>query len=226
MVGMGTVNNWVAGAATTAYGLHQYYKARKMEKDNKRPEYQIPQEVAQNLTQAQMDALEGLPAAQAQQFIQNIQRGSAFGMSQLGSRKAGLAGLATLNQQQQDAYGNLLSMDAQAVRQNKANLMNQRQVMADYRDQAFQLNKLNPFYEKQAEIEALKGAGIQNIGNSFQMAAGQQGQGANTDAGQYRNPNQSQQWGNINSYNYGQARGGAGYDAGDYNNNLDASGYV
>lgn len=223
---IGSINNYAAGGATTLYGMHQYFKAKKMEKANKRPDYNIPQEISQNLTDAQRMALQGLPEEQRQQFINNIQRGTAFGMSQLGSRKAGLAGLATMNQQQQDAYGNLLSMDAQARQQNQQGLMNQRQVMADYRDQQFQLNKLNPFYEKQAEIEALKGAGIQNIGNSFQMAAGQQGQGANTDAGQYRKPQQSEQWGNINNYNYGKARGGVGYDAGDYNQNLDTSGYV
>jgi len=90
-------------------------------------------------------------------------------MSQLGSRKAGLSGLASLNQQQQDAYGNMLSMDAQARQQNQQGLMNQRQVMADYRDQAFQLNKLNPYYEKTAQSQAMMGAGMQNMSQGFQQ---------------------------------------------------------
>lgn len=174
--------SWVAagiasGAATMA-GVQYLKGKRDQAKDaKKRPEYEIPQEVAQNLTQAQMDALQGLPAAQAQQFIQNIQRGSAFGMSQLGSRKAGLAGLAALNQQQQDAYGNLLSIDAQAAQQNKANLMNQRQVMADYRDQAFQLNKINPYYENIARREARTAALFQNLNNAATMGMGNIGGG-------------------------------------------------
>lgn len=205
------ISNWAGGGATTTLGAAQTAYGMYLRKKNKRPEYQIPQEIQQNLTQAQMDALEGLPAAQAQQFIQNIQRGSAFGMSQLGSRKAGLAGLATLNQQQQDAYGNLLSMDAQVRQQNKANLMNQRQVMADYRDQAFQLNKLNPYYENVAQSEALMGAGMQNMSQGFQ--AGNSGS-VDWSGGKQNQP----------MVPYGKKS--VGYDAGEYNRNLDPSGYV
>lgn len=205
-MGMGTVNNWAAGGATTLLGLNQYYKGKKMLKNNKRPTYEIPAEVQANLNQAQQMALQGLPEEQKQQFLNNVQRSQAFSMSQAGSRKAGLAGLATINQQGQDAYGNMLSMDAQARMQNQGVLMNQRQNMADYRDQAFQINKLNPYYEKQAEGLAMQGAGMQNVGNSFQIAGGGQGANVNPDKGkQYDNsqgmmqnyrdaPNQPQQF--------------------------------
>lgn len=182
-MGMGTVNNWAAGGATTLLGLNQYYKGKKMLKNNKRPTYEIPAEVQANLNQAEQMALQGMPEEQKQQYINNLQRSQAFSMSQMGSRKAGLAGVAAVNQQGVDAYGNLLSMDAQARMQNQGVLMNQRQNMADYRDQAFQINKLNPYYEKQSEGLAMQGAGMQNVGNSFQIAGGGSGQNVNPDKG-------------------------------------------
>lgn len=210
------ISNWAGGGATTTLGAAQLAYGLYMNKKNKRPEYQIPQEVQQNLTQAQQMALQGLPEEQKQQFIKNIQRGTAFGMNQLGSRKAGLSGLASLNQQQQDAYGNMLSMDAQARQQNQQGLMNQRQVMADYRDQAFQLNKLNPYYEKTAQSQAMMGAGMQNMSQGFQ-----QGNQGSVD---WSGGKQQQQMPSTNNFQYGKSNGG--YDAGDYNRNLDTSGYV
>lgn len=182
--GIGTVNNWAGGTATMLLGLNQYYKGKKMLKNNQRPTYSIPDEVRQNLTQAQQDALQGLPEEQRQMFLSNIQRGSAMGLNQLSGRKAGIAGVAALNQNQNDAYANLLSMDSQARMQNKGILMNQRQNMADYKDQAFQINKLNPYYEKQAEGLAMKGAGMQNLANGYQIAgSGSASNSANPDTG-------------------------------------------
>jgi hypothetical protein len=175
MVGMGSINGWAAGAATTALGLHQYYKGKRMRDKNKRPTYEIPQEIQQNLSQAQQMALQGIPEEQKQQYLTNLQRGSAQALASSGSRRGGLAGIAGINQQQNDAYGNLMSMDAQARFQNQGVLMGQRQAMADYRDQAFQVNKMNPYYEKEAEGLAMQGAGQQNIGNSFQIAQGKGG---------------------------------------------------
>jgi hypothetical protein len=169
-IGVGTVNNWAGGTATMLLGLNQYYQGKKELKNNQRPVYQIPDEVRQNLSQAQQQALQGLPAEQQQQFINNIQRSSAYGLNQLGSRNSGLAGVSTMNQNQNDAYGKLLSMDSQARMQNQAGLMNARQNVADYRDQAFQVNQENPYYEKQAEGEAMRGAGMQNVAAGYQIA--------------------------------------------------------
>ncbi len=49
--------------------------------------------------------------------------------------------------------------------------------MADYRDQAFQINKENPYYEQTASNNAMIGAGMQNLSQGFQQ--GNQGGGAN-----------------------------------------------
>jgi hypothetical protein len=157
MIGsLGAIATAGLGAAQLGYGLYQQSK-------NKRPTYEIPPEIKANMTLAQQQALQGLPEEQKQQFINNTQRSQAFSMSQLGSRKAGLSGVAAINQQGQDAYGNLMAQDAQARMQNQNKLYAANQTMADYKDQAFQLNESNLYYEKTAQNNAMMGAGIQNL---------------------------------------------------------------
>lgn len=177
MIGMDSINGWAAGASTTALGLNQYYKGKKMLKNNKRPAYEIPEDIKRNLTEAQQGALQGLPEEQKQQFLTNIQRGTAQSLAAGSNRKGGLVNIATLNQNQNDSYGGLMAADSQARMQNKQQLYGARESMANYSDQAFQINKLNPYYEKQAEGLAMEGAGMQNIGNSFQIAQGKGGGG-------------------------------------------------
>ena len=187
-LGIGQINNYAAGGATTLFGLHQYFEGKKMEKGNKRPTYEIPPEIQQNLTASQHAALQGLPEEQKRQYLSNLQRSGAYALSQSSSRKGGLAGVASVNDQQNQGYSNLLSQDAGARMENQKAVYGMRQNMADYKDQAFQFNRVDPFYELQARAEAMKGAGIQNIGNSFQIAGGGQGSGG-TGTVQQQAPN-------------------------------------
>lgn len=166
----GAIGTGATGLGQMAYGLY-------LQRKNKRPSYSIPDEIFQNLTQTQQAALEGMSEEQRMQWIQNIQRGSAFGLSQLGSRKAGVAGLAALNQQQNDAYANVATQDAIMKQQNQKDVLNARQTLADYRDQSFQLNKLNPYYERVSEAQGYLGAGMQNMSNAGQMYAESQNYG-------------------------------------------------
>lgn len=176
------ISNWAGGGATTTLGAVQLAYGMYKQKKNKRPTYEIPSEVQQNLTQAQQDALQGLPEEQRQMFLSNIARTSAQGLSNMKSRKGGLAGISALSQNQNDAYGNLLGMDAAARQQNKDKLYGMRQNMADYKDQAFQLNKLNPYYEQTAQNQAMIGAGMQNMSQGFQAGNSGGNYGENSKA--------------------------------------------
>lgn len=204
--GISTINNWAAGGATTAFGLNQYYKGKKMEKAaGPRPVYNIPPEVMAGLNEAERQALQGLPEEQKQQYITNLQRGTAYGLSNIGSRKGGLSGVATLNEQQNQGYYNLLGADAAARMQKQQNVFGQLENVANYKGQQFQLNQLNPYYENTAKAQAMMGAGIQNIGNSFQIAAGGAGQGSNP----YSQKNSAPQ---VQSYNAPPVGTQSGYD--------------
>lgn len=163
-----SISEMAGGGATTTLGAAELAYGMYLESQLERPVYQIPEEIKQNLTQAQQQALQGLPEEQKKQYIENLQRGSAQALSASQSRKGGLAGITALGQQQNQGYAQMLSMDAQARRENQRALMQQRGVMADYKDQAFQFNQVNPYYEKLSEAQALQGAGMQNISQGFQ----------------------------------------------------------
>lgn len=202
----------VASASLTAGGI-QYFKGKADQKKNKRPAYEIPDEVKQNMSLAQQMAVQGLPEEQKQQYIDNIQRSTATSLRNLGSRNAGLAGVAQVQQQQNQGYQNLFAMDSQARQANQKGLFDQNQNLANYRDQAFQVNQINPYYEKTAKNEALMGAGLQNIGKGFQMGASTMGkypgQGGPKSTGYpaQGNPYGGYQNSNPNFYNYGYGQG-------------------
>ena len=164
------------GLAKLGVGIAQQRKGKKLEEATDRPDYEIPEEVFQNLNQAQQMALQGLPAEQKKQYIQNLQQSGQFALSQSGSRKAGLTGIAQLNQQQNFGMQNMLAMDAQARQQNQMQVMQQRQNVAGFRDQAFELNQLNPYYEDISQARGLQSSGLQNIfsgGESFAYNVGE-----------------------------------------------------
>ncbi len=159
----GTWASVAVAGATTAYGISQKIKGDKLAKSNVRPTYQVPDEIKGKLSNAQNLALEGLPAAQKEQYINNIQRSSNFGLNALSDRKSGIEGLGALVQNQNDAYSDLLSKDASARQSNQQYLGNVQSEMAGYKDQAFNVNQMQPYEQKAAAARALTGAGIQNI---------------------------------------------------------------
>lgn len=168
----GGIASGIVGGLESGYGLYQSIQGNKLAADNKRPTYEIPPEIQQNLNQSQQMALEGLPDQQKQQYINNIQRSQDFGLQQLSSRKAGLAGLGGVVQSGDDSYNNLLTQDANARQKNQQGLLNARSTMAGYKDKAFQLNQLDPYHDKAAAARALQGAGLQNINTGLSSIAG------------------------------------------------------
>lgn len=98
-----------------------------------------------------------------------------------------------------------MSLDAQARMQNQQGLMGQRQNMADYKQQEFQINKLNPYYENIARNEALTGALFQNVNNAVGMGAsvGMNGMGGKSKMPKIKLPTAAEQWqSDYNNQNY------------------------
>jgi hypothetical protein len=162
------ISSWAGGGATTTLGAAQLAYGLYKQKKNKRPNYEIPAEILANMTQADHMAYQGLPEEQKQQYINNLQRSQAYSLNQASSRKAGLTGLAAVNQQGIDAYSDLMADDAAARRQNQTLQMQQRQVLADYRDKQKELNEYNKYYEDTAQNQAMIGAGMQNVSQGLQ----------------------------------------------------------
>lgn len=152
------------GVAEIITAIWQSEESKKINEANgERPEYVVPEEYKNILTDAQLQAAEGLPAAQKQQYIENVVRGQSQAMQGVSSRKGGLTGLVDLNQQGDDAYKSLLSMDANARAQNRGALANARQLVGNSQETAFFTNELNPWKENDSYAKQLTGAAFQNF---------------------------------------------------------------
>ena len=146
------------------FGQYQYLQGLK-EKDaleGERPEYEIPEEYAQNLSQAQMMALEGLPAEQKKQYIENLMRTTTGMLSNLTGRKSGLVGVGGVGQMEADMYRNLLGADVTARMANQQTLMGERRGMAEQKAMQWQINQMQPYLQDYNQAQGLIGAGAQN----------------------------------------------------------------
>lgn len=153
-------------AAAVSVGTYAYSEYQKSEADKNRPKLEIPKEVTENLTQAQQQALQGLPEEQKRQYIESIKGSTAGALASSQTRKGGLTGISGIQQQENKAYSNLASMDAQARAQNQRQLMVSRGEMADYKMQQFQVNEINPYYEDIAFNQAQNANLSQNLVSS------------------------------------------------------------
>jgi hypothetical protein len=135
------------------------------------PEYDIPQEVYDNMTDAEYWALEGLPPAQKQQFIEQSQRAGATALSRGGERKGGLGLISSIAQQERDAATQMLSMDAQARMSNLDRVFQARERVAAHEGIKQEWARDKALTERQ-EVNELIGSGLQNI-----MGAGATGAG-------------------------------------------------
>jgi hypothetical protein len=158
----------VIAGTQAAVGIGQAVAGYSKLKNLTRPEYQIPSEIEQNMSEAELMSYYGMPDAQKQSYMQNIQRGGQQALSGTADRKGGLGMVSAIQQNQQDSYSNLLSADVQQRMQNIQNAQNMRSVMAGYKDKAFQMNEMEPYQQDYAEAQGLIGAGMQNFMGGLQ----------------------------------------------------------
>ena len=164
----------IAGGAAlvqAGIGVAQYSKGVKDAKNLTRPEYHIPPEIEKNMTEADLMSYYGMPDAQKAEYQQNIQRTQQSAVRGITDRKGGLGTIVAAQQQTQDAYTRMLSMDVQQRMQNIGRAQQMRATMAQYRDKAFQINEMDPYEQKYDEAQAMMGAGMQNIMGGLQTGA-------------------------------------------------------
>jgi hypothetical protein len=171
-LGIGAGVQAIGSLAQGLFGSTQYKRGKKMLAGLERPTYEIPSEIKQNLTQAQLQALEGLPAEQKQSFVENIQRAMTSGQQALTERGLGVAGASGLVQQQIDAYKGLMGQDVAARQANLENLASARGTMASFKERAFDINQMQPFLQQQEQAQQMMGAGQQNIGGAISGGLG------------------------------------------------------
>jgi hypothetical protein len=153
----------ILGGVQAAAGIGQAVAGWVKKKNLTRPEYQIPDEIEKNMSEAELMSYYGMPDAQKQQYMQNIQRAGQQALAGVADRKGGLGMVSTIQQSQQDSYMSLLSADVQQRMQNIQAAQQQREVMAQFKDKAFEVNEMQPYQQSYAEAQALIGAGTQNF---------------------------------------------------------------
>lgn len=153
-------------ALAGAQGRRQQRQAQEMMRNLKDPGFQVPEEFAQNLAQAEQLAKVGMPAEQYNLAATNIQRGTQAGLRQLGRMSNPFAGIAGLARTQSDALANLDAANAAARRQNIMGAMGARSQMAQAK-LAQQQYAQQRFFEQMNQAQALQGAGMQNVAGAL-----------------------------------------------------------
>lgn len=171
-------------------GLVNSGKAKKI--DAKRPEYTIPQEVFQN--QKMYEALASSSRVPGQSYIENqIGQNQANALSATqraaGSSADALAAISGIQQNSNNMFNQLGMQGAEFQAANRDKLAQANETVADYRQQAFDYNKNQPYQIKMAQKQKYQDQAYQNwnnIGNDvheFGMAMGSMGMGGSGGGG-------------------------------------------
>lgn len=172
--GMANMAGGLIGGIT---GLIQKGKAKRLLKAaGEQPLYNIPQEILRNQKQAELNAQEGMPSQQYNNAMKNIRQSQTNALASSIDRRSALMALPRLQQQANDAYGNLDAQSAQMRRQNQQNLYNVGNTTAQYRDKAWNTNELQPWQRKYSYAQQLLGAGNQNFTSGLEKFVGGAGQ--------------------------------------------------
>jgi hypothetical protein len=145
----------------------QFNKAKKI--DATRPTYNIPQEVFSNRDMYQNAAnttrIPGQSIAENKIGAQGA--GSMNAAMQAGGSSSDiLSAISNINQNQNNAYNDLSMQGAQMQSQSKDKLAMANNQVAEYRDQAFDYNKNQPYELALMRKRALEGAAYGNINNA------------------------------------------------------------
>jgi len=160
----------IAGGAQGLTGIAQMIGGLTMPKPEI-PDYNIPSEIYDNMTDAEYWSFQGLPESQKQQFLENSMRAGATALSSSASRKGGLGLVSSIAQQERDASMSLLTADSQARMQNLRNFWGAREKMAGEKttQQEWGMQKV---LDERAKRDEMIGAGMQNFAGSFSTFAG------------------------------------------------------
>lgn len=157
----------IAGGAQSLFrlgtGVAQLASARKYRME--RPEYEIPQEISDQLGLRQQLLNARMPGArQAERNIREGQAQSMYNAQQAaGDSTSMLAAAAASQGTSNRAMRDLQIREAQDYENRVRGLERAQGTMAGYRDKEFMMNEMDPYQEASATRSALIEGGIQNV---------------------------------------------------------------
>jgi len=156
-------------------GLYDTYQANKgLDAMGEREAYEVPQSVAGATNISRNMAREGVPQATMNLQRQNLDRLQTSSLAQMGSRKAGLAGVAGLSQSLADSYTQLAAQDAQARINNMNNYQSQLNLQGQYEEKAL-LDRQGNYDVARAGLLGRREAGQNQIMAGLQTGANAMG---------------------------------------------------
>lgn len=176
----------VVGAGVGAYQLTRANKLRKELDAMGRPEMnalvdslgEVIKYEESIIEEARQLAREGLPTESKMLAEMGIDRAGANAMRDTSSRRGGLATIGGIAQIETDAMMGLAEKDAMVRMDRQNNVFEQmnrlsatQKMLAEAKGQQEIYNKIMPYEEKRTEMQALLGAGLQNVTGVGQAAA-------------------------------------------------------
>lgn len=160
----------VGGGIQVYQGMQQKKAGRDMEAGLNKPEFQIPTEIAKNMSEADIRSYQGLPDEQKAAFLDNQQRAAQTALRSSGDRRGGLGMVSQIQSQQDRSSLELLQQDVVARDKNILRAQEARNVMASYKDKRFE-HEYNEYSSDLDYARAQVGAGMQNVAGGLMTAA-------------------------------------------------------
>lgn len=143
-------------------GFNQIKQGKELLANNKRPTYEIPDEVKAALTLSKSAYADPRLAGQGQAQNQ-IDATVANTLQQARDFGNPMQALSSIQSNANAATNNLNVEAAKQQERDRAGLQDMLGTMAKYQDQAFQMNKFAPYEQKYQEGRQQVGAGQQNV---------------------------------------------------------------
>lgn len=159
-----------AGIGQSIQGASQVRKSRKEMENLTKPEYIIPDEIKQNLTDAEQRQYYGLPDAQKREFLNNMQQSSTDALRSSATRRGGLQMVSNIQEQQNQMSNQLMIQDVQAREAKVSQLVDARREMAQQRIQKF-AHEFSDYSSQLDYLRSQESAGIQNIFGGIDQVA-------------------------------------------------------
>lgn len=176
----GNIGAGATGLLSGITGFFQKKQGNKLNAQNPFPTEGIPSEVLANQQIAQGAATQGLPSEEYQQAQKNIQKNQAAAISSAATSPGGaVRNLGAIEEMSNEATGKLDAENAEARRQNTAQLLGVNNQVASWKDKLFDWNKRAKYEQDRQYAMSLIGAGNANmIAGADKLIGGLVGAGA------------------------------------------------
>ena len=149
----------LAGQAALGIGQTLYGALKKKPEI---PQAEIPQEIYDNMSDAEYYSFIGMPEEQRTRYIDDLRSSTATGMSRISDRRGGLGAVSKLAAGEREGMRDVATMDSKMRMSNLDRLYQARNAKSQVEMAVGDTNR-NIAMQKRNEILNIGGAGMQNM---------------------------------------------------------------